>query len=185
MLDTFSIARLPTDTYQAIAVPADAATCPDSLKNIVGDGSVEWLSEDKGCLQSNENRLGWHFEVWKDGKKTKTGHGSWGCFCDNGNPSQKLRAGMYLSSYSAPLYEMCSSDGDCYGCAPTCGDRGDGMKVCGGGEGMEQVASDCSEGDGSSVATGLFIFCADVYVCCNTHQWVLLLSSLRRTGWCC
>ena len=136
-------------------MPADEATCPDSLKDIIGDGSVGWLSEDKGCLQSN--------------KKTKTGHGSWGCFCDNGNPSQKLRAGMYLSSYSAPLYEPCSSDGDCYGCAPTCGDRGDGQKVCGGGEGMEQVASDCQEGDGLSVATGLFIFCADVYACCNTH----------------
>ena len=114
---------------------ADAATCPQSIKDALGDdiASVEWVSEDKGCLQSNENRLHWVLQVVKDGKKIKTASMSWGCYCSANQPTNKLRPGMYLTAYSGPLYELCSSDGACSGCAPTCRDRGDGQKYCRGG----------------------------------------------------
>ena len=112
---------------------ADATTCPQGIKDLIGDdaSSVEWISEDQGCLQSNEGRLSWHADVVKDGKKTKTIHGSWGCYCNANQPTQKLRAGMHMTAMSAPLYEPCSSDGDCFGCATKCGDLGDGTKRCG------------------------------------------------------
>lgn len=125
----------------------DATSCPQGIKDLLGDdaSSVEWIAEDQGCLQSNENRLAWTVEVVKDGKKTKTAHGSWNCYCSANQPTQKLKAGMYLTVYSAPLYEPCSSDGDCYGCAATCGDRGDGQKHCGAGQ-SEEATRACYTG---------------------------------------
>ena len=91
------------------------------------------MSEDKSCIDSGQNRIMWYLEGKQNGKKTFTATAEWSCYCSAGNPSQKTRPGMYFQAFNSPLHELCKSNGDCSGCAPTCKERdweAGGEKVC-------------------------------------------------------